>query len=414
MTKRAIILIPGLLRAERNHRRDTLIANLQAVSSRHPATDPTEVQIGGLSGVQLTVTDYGSGAGPAAGASASQGQTSSPSPSARPDMNKTTRTVDVFEAYWGDMVIDRSLGTPFDRLVRGLGLLSYWFLSPVWGAFRHNRALTLGLLSSGVLLLLWYFSIVIVASEALLAAQSSAGESSAIVSPLVSIAGFLLPLAQFVTQIPDWSYYVVIVGIFGASNADRVADIATFCRDYLTDHVNETGIGLRNRVGQRVRDTFDLIHSEGYDEVIVVGFSFGAVVAVDVLADHPDGAKLARTRLVTWGAPLTPLVYRSVWMRGEVKALLARTDLAGWDDFHSRVDWLGAPVPGHARETAARQDRSAPWLSERLALEAGLWQILGGQAHLRYFQSQRRWNICFSADPRACASRDAGRRVGRR
>lgn len=350
MARRAIIVIPGLAREERNRRRDILVANMENVAVRTPVIARAEMIAPGLDGISLTVED-----------------------------GSATREVDIFEAYWGDIWVESEPNTPQARLVEGFGLLGYWFVSPVWLAFLHNRTLTFGLLASGVLLLLWYVSVLILVSEAAIAGNLGGVE-------------WLGPFGDLVTavaqEIAGWSnqkYWFVVAGVLGAGMADWVARIAVFCRDYLTDKVNAEGTGLRSRIGKRVREVFNHVHAAGYDDVTVLGFSFGAVIAVDLLADQPNAEKLARTRLVTWGAPIVPLRYRSDWMDRELRALLDEDRIAGWDDYCSGLDWLGAPVPFHKAVAAGK---TPPWKSERVVLEAGLWQAMTGESHTRYFQTQ--------------------------
>jgi len=118
----------------------------------------------------------------------------------------------------------------------------------------------------------------------------------------------------------------------------------------------------------------------GYDEVIVLGYSFGSVIALDVLADHPDEAGLGKTRLVTWGSPAAVLTYRSAWLTSQCKMLLRRRALHSWDDYHAPYDWLCAAAPGHAKAEIGR--------SVSLHLDAYWLQGMTGKPHARYFQTQ--------------------------
>ncbi len=359
MTRRAIILVPGLAREERDQRRKVLIENLTLESARYPVVGEAPVAIDGLDGVSLTVRYH-------------DGET------------HQDRSVDVFEAYWGDLLADQAAETPYSKALRGFRLLIYWFFSPVWLALWTNRMLTFGLLASGILLLLWYLSILIVAAEAVNAGSWATDNADAL-GPFAEIIG---NVAAAIAKWPDWKYWFVVVGVLGAGSADLVASIASFARDYLTNQINATGTGLRSRIGHRVREVYMRVNAAGYDEVTVLGYSFGCAVGIDLLADYPERAALQRTRFVTWGAPVVPLWFRSAWMRDQVRTLREREDLARWDDVYSGFDWMGAPVPGHKAAAEARPETASPWRSEAAALSPQLSEILTGGTHQRYFHTQ--------------------------
>lgn len=349
--RRAIILIPGLKREEKNTRRDVLAVNLCATSARYPAEETGPIDVAGEMGLALKVTDHGNGAA-------------------------SVRTIDLFEAYWGDMIADQTPETPLERISQGAKLLVYWFFGGVWKAFAVSRYMTLGMILSGVLLLLWYFSVVVLAAQAI-SLTPDALDATPLPEPVAkAIQGWAASLGQ----LPNWTYWAVFAGFIGASGADRIARIALFSKAYLGNEINAQSVGLRDRVGRRVKAVLNSVYAAGYDEVIVLGYSFGSVVALDVLADHPDGVGLGKTRLVTWGSPAAVLTYRSEWLRSQCAMLIQRRALHGWDDYHAPCDWLCAPAPGHAKAGIGR--------SVSLHLDAFWLQGMTGKPHARYFQTQ--------------------------
>ena len=348
---RAIVLIPGLEREERNQRRNILALNFKSSASRTPVQSDQDIEVAGESGLALSVDDYSEG-------------------------SAKTRRVDLFEAYWGDMVIDQTPETPLRRILQGLQLLIYWFCSSVWQAFGISRYMTLWLLASGVLLLLWYFSVVVLAASAIMEApeQAEAGAEAGV------FAHFLQSAAEPIAGLTDWRFWTVLVGFLGAVGADRIAQVALFGKSYLRNEINDTGTGLRDRVGERVRATLGNVYAAGYSEVIVLAHSFGTVIAIDVLADYPDDEALKRTRLVTWGSPVAVLGYRSGWLTDECKRLLERPALSRWDDYHAPYDWLCTAVPGHAE---AHVGESVP-----LRLDAFWLQGFSAGTHELYYHTQ--------------------------
>jgi hypothetical protein len=227
--------------------------------------------------------------------------------------------LDVFEAHWADMVPEQAELGPWQKLGSGLDMLAYWLLSwRTWRALAVSRYITLGLMAGGLLLVLWYVALVLV-----------------------------------------------------------VADAVT--KDYLENRPDETEVGLRDRMRNRVRTTLENVLEAGYDEVVLVAHSFGSVIAIDLLADWPHRDDFARLRLVTLGSPIAVLGYRSRWLDAERRQLLQRPELDTWLDFHAPTDWLCTSVPGHADRYRA--------MSRELDLEAPLRQMLTGQTHMLYYRS---------------------------
>jgi surfactin synthase thioesterase subunit len=109
-----------------------------------------------------------------------------------------------------------------------------------------------------------------------------------------------------------------------------LVDIAHFARTYLQDlpagdRPGEAGgmlLGTRTRVRRRVQEAIDgLVLAGQYHRITVVGFSFGGMIAVDVLADaKPSGGP--PLRLVTLGPPLATVA-------GELRRHLRRTRASG-------------------------------------------------------------------------------------
>ena len=129
--RRAIILIPGLQRVERFARRDLLIENLQLLE-RRPMQPGAPVAVLGEAGRRLLPL-------PLRGAA-----------SLGPEL-------DLFEAYWADMVTPPAELGPFGRLWSGFELILYWLFSK--GNLRAiglSPTIAIGLMAGGVLLLLWY------------------------------------------------------------------------------------------------------------------------------------------------------------------------------------------------------------------------------------------------------------------
>lgn len=178
--------------------------------------------------------------------------------------------------------------------------------------------------------------------------------------------------------IAHWYWWVLIAFVFSFVPVDELVGLARFVKNYFENPPDETEVGLRDRMRQRMRDTLENVLMRPYDDVLVVAHSFGSVLAVDVLADWPHQQDFKRLRLVTLGSPIAVLCYRSKWLDGERQELLANPDLVHWLDFHAKTDWLCTAVPVH-RERYGGQSR-------KIEFDAPLRQKLTGQTHLLYYR----------------------------
>lgn len=349
--RRAIVLIPGVRREERAFRRDTLINNLENVET-FPLSRGEAVEVTGEAGVRLM-------ARPLRSATAPQG----------PDL-------DVFEAYWADMVPEQAELNPWQKLGNGLDLLAYWLFSwRTWQAFAVSRFITIGLMAGGLLLVLWYVALALLVAD-------TVTKDPALTANVRGIPVLGDLLAMFLAasdMVGHWYWWAAIAFVLSVVRVDALVQLAHFAKDYLENRPDETEVGLRDRMRKRIRATLENVLQAGYDEVVVVAHSFGSVIAVDLLADWPHRDDFARLRLVTLGSPIAVLGYRSKWLDAERRQLLARAELEVWFDFHAPTDWLCTAVPGHE----ARYGE----MSRELDFEAPLRQMLTGQTHLLYYRS---------------------------
>lgn len=352
--RRAIVLIHGMERTERDQRRDMLVENLENAVRGVTVTETEVFEIHGDTGVRMRVVD----------------ESASPPVESR---------VDVFEAYWADMIPEATGGNPLARIWNGLKLVVYWFFSGVWRAFGVSRHLTLGLLLSGVLLLLWYFTVVVVAAIAISTADASDGGTGFLAGTV--FGGLVSDIAKEIAQLGNWAYWTALVGALGALGADRVAEIATITKAYLSDQPDASGVGLRARIGRRVLTVLRNVYDEGYPEIYVVAHSFGGAIAADVLADYRNPEQLQRTTLVTWGSPLAVLIRRSPRTAAAVTALIAGKPLAGWQDFASGRDWLSTHVPGLGK--------TGEYATTKLSLDAFWLDGMFGRTHQDYYRTAR-------------------------
>jgi hypothetical protein len=352
--KRAIILIPGLpgeKREERYYRRDVLSRNLEILED-FPMNIGDEFAYCGEKGQQMV------------------------SKPLRTGENSQRIDLDLFEAYWADMLPENNELGPWGKLANGLELLLYWpFYWRNWLALRHSIILSGSMFSSSAILVFWYVALTLLVTTTL------QNDPSLIPSELMQIDWFneLWDKFLFITEwIRNWSVWIIIAFVFSFVPVDHAVKLAKWVKDYLENTLDENSIGLRDRIRKRVRDTLECVLRERkYDEVWIVAHSFGSIIGIDILANWPHSEDFKRLRFMTMGSPVAALRYRSRWLEDQLKQLLENKDLTVWHDFFSRSDWMCSPIPDH-KDIFKKQ-------AHLLKFEAPLPAKLMGRTHMYYY-----------------------------
>jgi hypothetical protein len=357
--RRAIVLIPGMMREERFHRRDVLVSNLETVE-RHPLARGEEVSVGGECGLRLTLAPLRGGGSPA------------------------LASLDVFEAYWADMIPEQAEQAPWTKLLQGLELVGYWVFSlGTWKAVatslrRGSSLIAVGLLMGGLTLVAWYLMLAVLVGQAVAPGGQVPEELAGI--PVISELVHAFGLAT--GWLAGNAWWAVLPFLLAMLKVDALVLLARVVKDYFENCEDESGVGLRDRVRRRIAGTLESVLAADYDEVVVLAHSFGTVIATDILADWPHEADLKRLSLVSLGSPITVLRYRSAWLESERQEVLQARRLATWIDFFSPSDWLCGAVTGHC-------ESYGKGMSRRLVFEAPWPQKLSGQTHMLYYRDPR-------------------------
>ena len=170
--------------------------------------------------------------------------------------------------------------------------------------------------------------------------------------------------------------YAFVTLLLASFKTDELAQMAQFSKDYLENRRRDAEVGLRDRIRRRVAETLERVLAEPYAEIVVVGHSFGSVIAIDLLAGWPHPLDRERLALVTLGSPEAVLACRSRWLDAEREKLF-ECRLAVWLDFHSPTDWLCTAVTRHRRHY--------PEGSRELHFEAPLLDRVTGRTHMAYY-----------------------------
>ncbi|MBN9674301.1 alpha/beta hydrolase [Salipiger bermudensis] len=328
MPRRAIVLVPGFGRNERNLLRDRLVRAL-----RH-YTD----------GWRIEQLEDGDGA--RAGAARLR---------ATARCGGESREIDVYEAYWADLVPDWSRESPWARFKRGGLLLRYWLFGGA-RAWRDRgeappRAATAMRLAA-LALILWWLVV------ALLLLQTFGAIS--IPEAFAAIPGFEKLWAQISVGAAAVTGSVLaglLLWVWSLGYLEQFANISAYAKAYLRDEpCGDDDIGLRAKTKARALQLLDQVGDvsgdRAYDEIYVVGHSLGGAIAVDALADYGD--RLDHVVLFTWGSALGLLSQQEPLVECEIgKFYEARPRIRGWIDVVFPQDYMGSQVPVPRRIDAA-------------------------------------------------------------
>ena len=336
VTRELIVLVPGSARLARGSQRDRLVKGMVTTIER-VKVDRVETP-----DVPAGVTRLHASSGP------------------------VTRALDIVEAYWNDLVPSPEAAGVRARFVRGTSLVVYWGFSGVWRGFTRRKYLTLGIIGGGLSLLTWYYGTVVMFVQALLSDQTAA--------PAVrSVLGPVLPVVDAIGTWKVWALATIVMGLIPVNVLVGVMDLT---KRYLTnERPDGEGTGLRNEIRRRVKEQIQAAMAAGpYDRLTIVGHSFGAVVAADVLADVPVTAP--HLRFVTLGSPIELLTRREPWLAQEVGRCLARPDLSMWVDVCAADDWFasGSDLPDEPKTRVVD-----------LPLRGSFVDRLSGRTHRGYF-----------------------------
>jgi hypothetical protein len=363
--RRAILFVPGYGADARNVQRDVLVESLR-MNDTFRMDHPRDVQIVGEAGRRL-------------------------SPIAEP--GDTRPVVDVYEAYWADMVPKTALASPLVRFGRATTLIGFWVLTPWWiRALRANRALTFSMIVTTLLTFVWYVVLFMALIQFVLTSGTDHIGSSLLPADLArdgkvqSVLGNIvvhtsIASAWIATHLPYAPALTALIVVL--LRVETMVALIDFARLYLLTGRNDH---FDIKLAQRVQDMLEHIYAARaaddsarplYDEVVVLGHSMGGAIALEALARYGSPEIPRRTTLVTWGSPLAVLSYRSPQRIGANVRRAVGGTVPRWIDLHSPDDWLSTELKPLAE--------ARPGCSIALSFETAWWQGVSATAHAQYF-----------------------------
>ncbi len=297
MKKEAIIFVPGYDSKECGDRLKQVVDDLQTYNSIGKVTVSEDTELYGHTGLSLLV-HYDDG---------------------------TTRTIDIYEAFWADLRQKFNIFKPHQKVLYGFSTLWYWASPKTWSLASGDFSKGLVMLLSMLMLIFWY--VLILATFILLVKSADINTGWTWLDET---------LQKLVDHMPDLKFLLSLSILTSFLPINQVAGISYNTMLYLKNEA------VHNAIRRRVHDiTFDAIHqTDAYDKITILAHSLGGAIAAHYVSGmKPDIAKY-KVRFITLGAAISFLSLRSDWMRTIVKQCFTQTHLHEWLDYYATEDWL--------------------------------------------------------------------------
>lgn len=288
------------------------------------------------------------------------------------------RTIDVHEAYWGDIMTSLSASSLGRRVRNGFPLLLYWIPLAFGRSFVSGGYMgwTLGVAAAA--LFFWYLGVLALVLDQAIDQLLTHFPNVATPTRAAAVVPWIERAASRLDGVV--SAMVLIAGatvVFAP--VGQLVDIAAFTRRYLRGMCGpKDDVAIVDRVGCRVRDAFDTVCAhQHYDRVTIVAHSFGATIAAEVLSRVPLGDRAGSFRLVTLGGSLAVTALQAPWVADRIATTESRRGIREWIDLYADTDWLCTATPPQAitsRIVSRKIEHAASWLDVCL-----------GRTHDRYY-----------------------------
>ncbi|WP_424985039.1 lipase family protein [Microbulbifer sp. S227A] len=320
MNRRAIILVPGFGRKQQGQERDKLASAIRNYADGWRVVPADEAPEGA---VRLVATSR---------------------------HDDVALSIDIREAYWGDLVPDWSEESPLRRFKRGSYLIWYWLTGGLRGWLARGQMpprTSFAMIVAAIMLLCWYMIVILLVIKLIASGGVSLPEQLAGVEMIKACWD---KLEGWAVSVVGSAVFVVALWLWSFGFLEKFANISAYTKAYLRDETFDgSETGLRAQVKQRALAALEIVHGDdhpAYDEIIVVGHSLGGAIALDALAEY--GSRLNRIVLMTWGSALGSLAQQELLIERQIARLYdSQTPIHNWFDIVFRKDFMGskAPIP---------------------------------------------------------------------
>jgi len=285
-----------------------------------------------------------------------------------------SKILDIYEAYWLDLMEKLGEKSPKEQVLRGLYLFINIFTFKFWRMAKKSRYLFIQSMIVLLLVVLWYYGILAVTLTAIGQDPNTLG---------VTIpADWAKNVAQIGQMMGGWSGWV-IASIFLnllPTPINVLVNQIDFTNRYLEDNPDPVNGWMRDRIRLRVKMVLDDVLKEKhqYSKVTIVGHSHGVTIAVDLLADYYNRTEIP-IRFLSLGGLMELYSYKVSWVTEETIKCLKNPSVQEWKDYYSKQDWLCTKTPIPPSENLDK------FSSNLITFKVPLSKQMTGKTHLAYF-----------------------------
>lgn len=309
MADRLLLLIPGY---QFVFQRNATLALLkqevtELVADVHPPGNVTAASRGGLSGFSISVDG---------------------------------KTTEMYEVSWQDHIVLLNQKKLLQRITGGFIASISWVLNRnVLRALADNKVYLMWFVVSALLMVLWFYGIIAVAMVAAGALQTPVQVPANLAAVLVGVRADALAVG---TAMQGWWVWVLLSAALAALGIrpDFIADLADVMQRYLSNSHDDDPAGLHTLAERLRRGIYDVVSTLPTDseEVLIVGHSFGALIAVDAVASGLP----RKVSLMTLGSLIQFLKARRPDLQTTAERCGSSVSLTKWSDYGSNEDWFGS------------------------------------------------------------------------
>lgn len=287
----------------------------------------------------------------------------------------STRTIDVQEITWSELIPPLFNQKNTTQLLSGFALIFYWIWSKrVWKVAKHGWYMLASMLFASCVMILWYVGL-------FLAVGASLDTQTSHASPSVAAGDLLTQLSNSVPALTDaigkmasslgsWHLFGLALALSTLAPTKTIVNHSYSAQSYLTNRDN-VFYKIRSRLFAAFHDASKHQH---YQQITVVGYSFGSIPAIEALAAYHGAQQI---RFISLGSPRMLMAARAERLEKATKQLIANTQIVHWYDYYSKYDFLCSKPLQHQDATQ--------YSSFELNQAVPFSEQLNGKSHEAYF-----------------------------
>lgn len=281
-----------------------------------------------------------------------------------------TTAIDMFEIDWQSSTPLLSAKGWIAKLWSGTALLSRWIRPATFVPARRHHGWYYWFGLTFVVMLIWWVTTIGTLFGQLLSAPCQF-KAWHIYSWHVCAANTSDVFGYFKASWVFLSFLIVSLGV----SVSASIDVADLFRRYLSDAKDDNGLPTRSPIRGALADAIRILANDRYHDVLLVGHSFGVLVALDAIANGVG----RRVRFISLGGFLGFLAAEDDWVKRRIGECLGNADLEKWGDYYSDEDAFAAPTPIAGNVPKFK--------TQPVVLNASFSQRITGEAHAMYFRN---------------------------